>query len=92
MPEQVYTKDDWRTMDVEQLLAHTHDTAKLAQRHYDDENMDALKATLAAMRDQVDVLHDRQEELAGRVAERLAEVAALPAEPLNLLDDADPVV
>lgn len=90
MTDTPYDKATWRDLPISDLVAHVSGSAKIAERHYNDDDFDALKATLAQMRDQVDVLHERRDELAAAIAERTAQVAAdgVPGEPLaHALDE-----
>lgn len=83
MPDTPYDKQTWRDIDIEALVGHAHDSVNLLERHYKDDDMEAFAATLAQVRDQVDVLHDRQDELKARIEERQA--PAPPPEMLPLL-------
>lgn len=76
MPDTPYDKQTWRDMGISSLVDHASDTVKLARQHYDDNDDAALRATLDQLKDQVDVLHDRGDELSAAIAERTAD--ALP--------------
>lgn len=95
MSETPYDKATWRDLPISDLVAHVRDSAKLAERHYNDGGYDAMLATVKVMRDQLDVLAERRDELAAAFAERAAQVAeqtpgvsspaldGVPGEPLE---------
>lgn len=102
MTDTPYDKQTWRDLPIGDLVAHVSDSAKIAERHYNDGDFDALAATVPQLRDQVEVLGERRDELSAAIAEQAARVAAeqtagvspalldgVPGEPLeHVLDEA----